>query len=156
MSQYHHILFISVSNTCRGCMAEALMKQELVKRGISDVCVCSRGTVVLFPEPLNPKVITVLENNGVLAEETYQSKPLEREDIHTSDLIITMTQDQKEKILEQYPEATYVYTIKELGREQGEVLDPYGKDLIDYEYCCREIARLVEKIVDVFICDEKE
>lgn len=137
-------------------MAEALMKQELEKRGMNNIHVCSRGMVVLFPEPLNPKVITVLENNSVPAKQDYQSKPLTREDIEESDLVITMTQDQKEKVLEQYPELRNVYTIKELGREQGEVLDPYGKDMIDYEYCCREIARLVEKIVDGLLLEKSE
>lgn len=124
------------------------MKQELRKRGITDITVCSRGTVVLFSEPLNPKVVTVLQNNEVEAEEDYQAKPLTPEDIEWSDLIITMTQELKDKVQEEYTEVEEVYTMKELGHEQGEVLDPYGKDMIDYEYCCREIARLIEKIAD--------
>ena len=40
---------------------------------------------------------------------------------------------------------SYGEALKELADEEGTVLDPYGKDLMDYEYCYRELDRLVEK-----------
>lgn len=153
--QWNHILFVSMTNTARGYMAEGLMKKELSKRGIKDIQVASRGMVVLFPEPINPKAVLVMKNNDIPVEEDYQASPLTEEDVERADLILTMTQEQKEKILEEYLYTKDIYTVKELGKEQGEVLDPYGKDLIDYEYCCRELARLIENIVDT-ICEEIE
>lgn len=151
MKKWNHILFVSTSNTARGYMAEVLMRKELSNRGIKECSVCSRGMIVLFPEPINPKAVLVMKNNELPVDEGYQTKPLTQEDVESSDVIITMTQEQKEKIEEEYHYEGDLYTVKELGHEQGEVLDPYGKDLIDYEYCCRELARLIENIVDVML-----
>lgn len=152
MKNWKHILFVSTTNTARGYMAEILMKQELEKRGITDIHVDSKGMVVLFPEPVNPKAAIVMKNNHLPVDEHYQTSGLTKEDIERSDLILTMTQEQKEKVLTEYEYEKEIYTVKELGREQGEILDPYGKDLIDYEYCCRELARLIENIADT-ICE---
>lgn len=154
MSKYHQILFLSTTNTCRGYMAEVLMRKELLKRGIKDVEVSSRGTIVLFSEPINPKAVLVMKNNDLPVEEDYLTQPLTEEDVKKSDLILTMTEEQKESLLQEYDYSGDIYTVKELGREKGEVLDPYGKDLIDYEYCCRELDRLIEKIADA-IFEEK-
>ena len=155
MKQWKRILFVSTTNTARGYMAEGLMKKELYKRGIKDIQVTSRGMIVLFPEPINPKAVLVMNNNEIPVDEEYQASALTEEDIEQADLILTMTQEQKEKIIQEYQYTKDIYTVKELGREQGEVLDPYGNDLIDYEYCCRELARLIEKIVDT-ICEQNE
>ena len=148
MKHWKRILFVSTSNTARGYMAEGIMKKELLKRGMKDIQVTSRGMIVLFPEPINPKAILVMKNNELPVDETDQASALTVEDIDNADLILTMNQEQKEKVIEEYEYTGDIYTVKELGREQGEVLDPYGKDLIDYEYCCRELSRLIEKIVD--------
>ncbi len=151
MKEWKRILFVSTTNTARGYMAEVLMRKELLDRGIKDVQVCSRGMIVLFPEPINPKAVLVMKNNNLPVNEEYQASVLTKEDVEQSDLILTMTQEQKEKVLTEYGYEKEIYTVKELGREQGEVLDPYGKDLIDYEYCCRELARLIEKIADTML-----
>ena len=155
MKEYHQIFFVSTTNTCRGYMAEVLMRKELLERGIKEVTVCSRGLIVLFSEPINPKAVLVMKNNELPVEEEYLTQALTEEDVKNSDLILTMTEEQKEKVLEEYEYDGDIYTVKELGREQGEVLDPYGKDLIDYEYCCRELARLIEKIADTIFEEEK-
>lgn len=147
MSKFHHILLVSTSNTGRGCMAEAILREQLKKENIEDVEVYSRGLVVLFPEPMNPKAGVVLENNNIPVETEYTSKQLTQQDVEWSDLVLVMSQDQKEKVMDEYKNVPEIYTIKEVGREQGEVLDPYGKDMIDYEYCYRELERLVEKLM---------
>ena len=51
-----------------------------------------------------------------------------------TDQFLAMREDVKE-----------IYSLKELADEEGTILDPYGKDLMDYEYCYRELDRLVEK-----------
>ena len=47
--------------------------------------------------------------------------------------------------MDEYENVKRIYTLKEFANEQGEVLDPYGKEIVDYEYCLRELERLVEK-----------
>ena len=58
-----------------------------------------------------------------------------------------MTASQKKKIMLLYPDLTDVYTIKEFAGEIGDVVDPYGGTLMDYEECYIELRRLVKKTV---------
>ena len=58
-----------------------------------------------------------------------------------------MTDKQKKSIEENYQNTDNVYTIKEFVGESGDVTDPYGGTLIDYEECYIELARLVKKTV---------
>ena len=39
-----HVAFVCLGNICRSPMAEAIMRQRLQERGISDIKVLSRGT----------------------------------------------------------------------------------------------------------------
>lgn len=132
-----------MGNTCRGPMAEAIFRSLDTA---SDMEVMSRGLVVLFPEPSNPKADTVLRNHN-LSIEDHIAKPLEQTDIDENTLILTMTQEQKEKVERQYENYKNVYTLKEFVGEDTDVSDPYGKSLADYEECYVELARLIKKTV---------
>ena len=48
MKKYDRLIFVSNSDTCRGPMAEAILKSKFL---LSELEVESRGLVVLFPEP---------------------------------------------------------------------------------------------------------
>lgn len=144
MMDIKNILLISTDDISRGVMVEAVLNRLFLERGITDIKIRSRGLVVLFPEPINSKTAMVLEKNGISCSD-YQSIQVEPEDFQDCDLVITMSEEQKNKVLEEYDILSLVYTLKELAGEQGEMLDPYGKDMIDYEYCYREIERLAEK-----------
>ena len=87
MGRYRKVIFVCMDNTCRSIMAEAVMnsvnKQHMVE-------VESRGLVVLFPEPMNPKAVAILKN--------YQMKPsresslaLQPSDVTEGTLVLTMT-----------------------------------------------------------------
>ena len=75
------------------------------------------------------------------------SKGLKESDINDNTLILTMTKTHKAKIMESYPNAKHVYTIKEFTGEEGDVVDPYGGSLVEYEECYIELARLVKKTI---------
>jgi len=112
----------------------------------SDIKVISRGLVVLFSEPSNPKAEIVLKSHN-LELEGHISKPLKQSDIDENTLILTMTEKQKNSVIEQFQYTDNVYTIKEFVGETGDVSDPYGGTLLDYEECYVELARLVKKTV---------
>jgi protein-tyrosine phosphatase len=99
-----------------------------------------------FAEPLNPKAEIVLKKHD-LEMENHVAKGLKASDIDEDTLLLTMTASQKKKVTELFPDASEVYTIKEFAGEFGDVIDPYGGSLIDYEECYIELGRLVKKTV---------
>jgi len=143
MEKYQKLIFVCTGNTCRSPMAEAIYK-NLEK--VSEMKVISRGLVVLFSEPINPKAEIVLKKHD-LELNNHASKGLKASDIDENTIILTMTANQKKKINELYPEAKEVYVIKEFAGEIGDVIDPYGGTLMDYEECYIELGRLVKKTV---------
>lgn len=122
-------------------MAEAIYKNL---ETISEMKVISRGLVVLFSEPINPKADIVLKNHN-LELSNHVTKGLKTADIDENTLILTMTANQQKKVIDTYELANNIYSIKEFAGENGDVIDPYGGTLIDYEECFVEIARLVKK-----------
>ncbi|MEG1459655.1 MAG: phosphotyrosine protein phosphatase [Acetivibrio sp.] len=142
--KYNRILFVGMGNTCRGPIAETLFKSYEEEE---ETEVLSRGMVVLFSEPCNPKARIVLSNHGLDLPEKYRSKQLKEKDITEHTLILTMTVNQKNKVREEFGKEKNVYAIKEFVDEEGDVLDPYGGDLLDYEACFSDLHRLVKKTI---------
>ena len=142
-NKYSKVIFVCTGNTCRSPMAEVLFKSLQSDNSIEAI---SRGLVVLFPEPSNPKAETVLKSHNLLLE-NHTATPLAAEDIDENTLVLTMTQAQQFNVISDYGYQENVFTLKGFAGEEGDVTDPYGGDLIDYENCFAELARLVKKTV---------
>lgn len=143
MIKYEKIIFVCTGNTCRSPMARLIYFEYETN---SKLQVLSRGLVVLFPEPANPKASMVLHNHGISLNE-HMATQLEITDINEDTLILTMTEKQKNTIKKEFGYSDNVYTLKEYVGEIGDVSDPYGLSLVEYEECYVEIARLVKKTV---------
>ena len=144
--KYKKVIFVCNDNTCRGPMAEVIFKRFAAEMDIEAV---SRGIVVLFPEPSNPKAEMVLRNHELLLE-NHTSKRIAKEDIVENTLILTMTDKEKKSVLEEFEEVSAafdVFSVKEFTDEEGDVIDPYGGDLMDYENCYMDLARIIKKTV---------
>lgn len=140
---FDRLIFVCRENTSRSIMAETIYNSISEN---SDLEAISRGMVVLFPEPINEKVITVLENHG-LSPKRKRSLPLEKEDFTNQTLVLTMTEKIKNQIVKAHPQMEEVYTLKEFSGEIGDVSDPYGGTLLDYEDCFNELVMLIKKMI---------
>ena len=143
MSKYNKVIFICRSNTSRSPMAEAIFNSM---EDSSDIKVMSRGSVVLFSEPINPKAEVVLNNHNLSVKE-HTARQLEKEDIDDSTLVLTMSEALKIEVIQEYSDIKNLYTLPEFVGENGDVVDPYGGTLAEYEACFTELVRLVNKTV---------
>ena len=143
---YDKIIFVTTDDTGVGPMAAAIYK------GIFEqppVPVVSRGLVVLFCEPVNPKAADVLRNNKI-SQMKESSTQLTAEDITKKTIIFTSNKREKTAVLRDYasrvsPER--VFTFSEGAGELTDFEDPSGTDIIGYERCYFELVRIVKKIV---------
>lgn len=143
MRRYDKILFVCTDNTAQSLMAEMIFKNMVTDESLQIV---SRGLVVLFPEPVNPKAEVVLINHGITIEERA-AVGLKQSDMDEGTLVLTMNREQQEKITRDYDVVTTIYTLKGFIEEEGDIMDPYGGTLVEYEECYGELSRVIKKIV---------
>ncbi len=146
MRKYRKIIFVCDSGTARAPMAEAIMKEYMIKYPLE---IESRGLVVLFPEPVNQKAEAVLISNGINPE-NQMSKQLEQEDLKPGNLIITMEELQIQKIIDNYelpPEGVDMAVLTELTGDELEIINPYGGTLQSYGLCYETLNKTIKKLV---------
>lgn len=143
MRRYNKIIFVCTDNTAQSLMAEMVCKNMTTDEELEIV---SRGLVVLFPEPVNPKAEVVLINHGITIEDRT-AVALKQSDMDEGTLVFTMNTKQKEKITRDYDVVTNIYTLKGFIEEEGDIMDPYGGTLVEYEECYGELSRIIKKIV---------
>lgn len=142
MSNINKVIFVCVGNTCRSPMAATSMSTFL--QG-TDILVQSRGMVVLFPEPYNPKAVAVASKHGMIMV-SDSTKQIENEDFDNNTLVLVMNSNMKKKLYDKYDRAINVYTLSEYAGEGDiEVLDPYGKGMEEYNKCFEQLYILLEK-----------
>ena len=132
ITKFRKVVFICMDNTCCSIMAEAIMRGLLTgKEETASFVVASRGLVVLFPEPLNPKVLEVLHENQLYASKRA-TQELSLGDIGGDTLLLTMTDQEKRMAQERFPTALNLYTLREFVGETGDIREPYGGSIQEY------------------------
>ncbi len=144
---YHRILFVGRNGTSRAMMAEAIFKEYSLKHPVE---VGSRGLVVLFPEPMNQKVETVLISNGITPEGKF-SQAFTHSDITPDTLVIVMEEALRLRLLRDYPglNPSQVQVLTQMVGEELEILDPYGGSLPIYGMCHETMNKALKKFVTI-------
>lgn len=144
MKRYDQIVFVCTTNTLLSPIAEGIYRNnspEWMPKGIS------RGLVVLFEEPINPKCNVLLMQNGYTISGHSQSRQL-AEDVLTEDaLLLTMTLSEKVKLIEEFEHEENVYTIGEFVGEDTDMIDPGGSEDEKYKECFKELVLRVNKVI---------
>ena len=131
MKKYDRLIFVSNSDTCRGPMAEAILKSKFL---LSELEVESRGLVVLFPEPVNQKAEAILASHGLTMKD-HTAKMLEQEDFDERTLILVMEDALKQRIFQEHENVQNTWQLSEYIKAETDVTEPVGGSLADYGAC---------------------
>ena len=123
MKKYDRLIFVSNSDTCRGPMAEAILKSKFL---LSEREVESRGLVVLFPEPVNQKAEAILASHG-----------------------LTMKDHTAKRIFQEHENVQNTWQLSEYIKEETDVTEPVGGSLADYGACYELLDCMISSLVVV-------
>ena len=152
MKAYKKIIFVCTGNTCRSPMAATIMSSFKEDR---ELLVYSRGMVVLFPEPYNPKAVAVTASHNMIMPSNSATQ-LENSDFDNDTLVLTMSEGHKQKIYSEFDRAINVYTLNEYVGDDGEAVhDPYGKGIEEYGKCFDRLYELIKKAADILFKEEE-
>ena len=145
MKKYDRLIFVSNSDTCRGPMAEAILKRKFL---LSELEVESRGLVVLFPEPVNQKAEAILASHGLTMKD-HTAKMLEQEDFDERTLILVMEDALKQRIFQEHENVQNTWQLSEYIKEETDVTEPVGGSLADYGACYELLDSMISSLVVV-------
>ena len=140
--KYRKLIFVCMDNSCRSPIAAAIMKDI---NQMPELEITSRGIIVLFPEPYNPKARAILAGSDIILE-NGTSVGLSDSDFAEDTLVLTMDRDEKQKVQSEFENNKNVYTIMEFAGGSGDIFDPYGGDSDVYALFFESIKTWVSQV----------
>ena len=139
-----NILFVCTGNTCRSPMAAALMNKIAIDEGL-DIRIESAGLFAEESAPASNEAIVVMKKYDIDLLQ-HHAQQINSELIEKSDLILTMTA--AHKMLFSDVVADKVYTLCEYAGVEGDIDDPYGGDVEEYEEVAEMIYLALQAMVE--------
>ncbi len=149
------ILFICAADRCRSPMASAILRHYLPERSNDDWHIESAGIWGKEGQRAVPEAQQVMEEMGIDLR-AHRSRCIDQKMVSSSNLILTMEQDQKEALRVAFPEAAHkIYLLAEMTGQAANIPDPLstGRTLVDFRATAHEleqyIVRGIGKIVEL-------
>lgn len=139
-----NVLFVCTGNTCRSPMAAALFNKIAMERNL-DVRIESAGIFANDGDGASTEAVIAMKNYGIDLL-GHHSQSINTELLEKSDLILTMTAAHK-MVVEQSAEGK-TFTICEYAGIDGDIADPFGGDVEEYEECAAQLYQALLKCAD--------
>ena len=144
-----NILFVCTGDTCRSTMASAIMKSKIKDRGLNGLSCSSAGLFVGKELNINENAKKALKRLSVKVPR-HKATQLTEERIRKNKYVLTMTDEQRQTILNRFPYFTNVYSLADfVGAEQ--ISDPYGKGESEYYNVARYLDIVTNKVLERII-----
>jgi tRNA threonylcarbamoyl adenosine modification protein (Sua5/YciO/YrdC/YwlC family) len=143
------VLFVCAGNTCRSPMAEGVFNHLVKQKNLNTKMHAESAGLLGIQGGFAAEFSILLCQEDGIDISAHRSRPLTKELAQEADLILTMTQAQKQEVLENYlSDKERVFTLKEFVGESGDIPDPIGLGEEFYRNVYREIKRGVEKVLE--------
>lgn len=140
--RYRRIVFVSQSDNSQGPMAAELLRNQSL---LQEYEIASRGMIVLFPEPVNPKAEAIMKSHQMTLA-GHETVLFSEADLDEDTLVLTMEESQKWKIVTDYEYVKNVYSLSEYVEIEKEIPSAYGQPLSEYGKSFEILKEMIEKL----------
>lgn len=140
-----NVLFICTANTCRSPMAEYIFNEKVKDK--ENKYIAKSCGILAKGEEATENSVHVMNEIGIDIK-NYKSKNWSEEIFEWADIILAMGRSHI-TFVKNHGYKNKVYMLREFATgKEGEILDPYGMDLIQYRKCRDELNYLIDKILE--------
>lgn len=142
------ILIVCTGNTCRSPMAAALLQHRLEQENMSERwTVDSAGTYAQEGDGAAASAQKVMSELDIDLSQ-HRAKRATPEMVNDAALVFVMTQRHLQAVKGLAPGASHIHLFSEYSPEQGDISDPYGRDIEMYRECCQQLQTCVSGVIE--------
>jgi len=150
MTEMLRILFVCTGNICRSPLAEGYLRHLCEINNYSEIETDSAGIAALRGAPPSKEAVAVAEDWGFDISK-LKSRQLKKNDLTDFDLTLTMTDEQRKWIVDNYlVKENTIKLLREFSADDGgtgDIPDPIGMSMDSYIMVFHFIKKSVEGLI---------